>query len=56
MAILRKRYEIENIARLFSPGIITADDTERVKMHMLAAVTTKFHQPSFSPRGGLLRG
>jgi predicted short-subunit dehydrogenase-like oxidoreductase (DUF2520 family) len=34
--------EIENIARLFSPTITRAGDAERVKMHMLAAVTTNF--------------
>ena len=33
---------IESLARLFSSTITRAGDEERVKMHMLAAVTTNF--------------
>ena len=34
--------KIEQIARLFSPVITRADDTMRVKMHILAAITSNF--------------
>lgn len=34
--------EIEQIARVFSPLITRADDTVRIKMHMLAAITSNF--------------
>ena len=33
---------VEKIAQLFSPLITRADDTTRVKMHMLAAITSNF--------------
>ncbi|MES2004131.1 MAG: DUF2520 domain-containing protein [Bacteroidota bacterium] len=34
--------QIENLARLFSPNISRADDAQRAKMHMLAALTSNF--------------
>lgn len=34
--------EIEKIAQLFSPLITRADDPTRIKMHMLAAITSNF--------------